>query len=80
MTKQRVKLEDYAAKPVLVFSGSLLVLSIALNNVGFKEVVDAYAKSIVHKIEQEKMCYGEVPKEIDDRLKQLEINSHKPNQ
>jgi len=54
--KRRTTLEDYAAKPVLIFSGSILVLSVALNNIGFKEVVDAYAKSIVYKLENKKAC------------------------
>ncbi len=71
---KRTKLEDYAAKPVLILSGSLLVLSIALNNIGFKEVVDAYAKSIVAGIENNQ-CDGKV----NDRLTQLEIHAHKPS-
>lgn len=75
--RRRSKLEDYAAKPVLVFSGSLLVLSVALNNVGFKEVVDAYAKSIVYKLENKKECKINNHK-IELRLKALERNSHKP--
>jgi len=75
--KQRSKLEDYAAKPVLVFSGSLLVLSVALNNIGFKEVVDAYAKSIVYKLEANKECNFNNHK-TELRLKALERNSHKP--
>ena len=58
--RQKTKLEDYAAKPVLILSGSLLVLSVALNNIGFKEVVDAYAKSIVASIEQ-KECKTDQP-------------------
>ena len=58
--RQKTKLEDYAAKPVLILSGSLLVLSVALNNIGFKEVVDAYAKSIVASIEQEE-CKTDQP-------------------
>lgn len=71
--KQRSKLEDYAAKPVLVFSGSLLVLSVALNNIGFKEVVDAYAKSIVHKLEDNKSCNIE----LNSRLELVESLAHK---
>lgn len=75
--KLRSKLEDYASRPVLVFSGSLLVLSVAANNIGFKEVVDAYAKSIVYKLEDKKECKIDSHK-IELRLKALERNSHKP--
>lgn len=71
--QRRSKLEDYAAKPVLVFSGSLLVLSVALNNIGFKEVVDAYAKSIVHKLEDSKSCNIE----FNHRLELVENLAHK---
>lgn len=74
MTKQTDRLEEYAAKPVLIFSGSLLVLSVALNNIGFKEVVDAYAKSIVYSIEGQKVCNAD----IDYRLKLLEKDTHSP--
>ena len=72
----RLNLEGYAAKPVLIFSGSLLVLSVALNNIGFKEVVDAYAQSIVHSLEV-KEC--KIPdNKLELRIKELEKHSHKP--
>ena len=72
-------LEAYAAKPVLVFSGSLLVLSVALNNIGFKEVVDAYAQSIVYSLENNKECAIN-SNSVQLRLKALEKHSHKPNE
>lgn len=61
-------LEKYAAKPVLIFSGSILVLSIALNNVGFKEVVDAYAKSIVASIENKQCKTPAIDPEIINQI------------
>ena len=76
--KRRTTLEDYAAKPVLVFSGSILVLSVALNNIGFKEVIDAYAKSIVHNLEK-KECKvdNSYITGLDNRLKEVETVAHK---
>jgi len=59
-------LEQYASKGALVFSGSLLVISVALNNVGFKEVIDAWSASIVANIE------SKPNKELELRLNQLE--------
>lgn len=49
MDSQTKGLEQYAAKPVLVLSGSLLILSIALNNIGFRldKVMEAWSISIV---------------------------------
>jgi aromatic ring-opening dioxygenase LigB subunit len=92
MKKQKTKLEDYAAKPVLILSGSLLVLSIALNNIGFKEVVDAYAKLIVSNIENKNCKAPEIDKSIINQINQnsesikllaldneiLKENSHSP--
>ena len=80
--RKRTKLEDYAAKPVLVFSGSLLVLSVALNNIGFKEVVDAYAKSIVYKLENKKECKSSSNlklrfNELSHRVEAVEKLAHK---
>jgi len=63
-------LDQYAAKPVLVLSGSLLVLSVALNNIGLGDIVDAYAKSIVINLENSKKC------DIDQSIiNKIDINS-----
>ena len=87
--QQKSKLEDYAAKPVLILSGSLLVFSVALNNIGFKEVVDAYAKYIVASIKH-KECKTDNTlinqinlntqsiKELKLDNEVLKENSHKP--
>lgn len=74
--------EQYASKSVLVFSGSLLVLSVSLNNAGLGKIVDAYSKSIVHKIESQQQCKNhsiEHPAldEIEERLKAVELLAHK---
>ena len=72
MKKPSLKsIESYAAKPVLVFSGSLLVLSIALNNIGFKVVIDAWAQSIAQGIESN--CKTENKEGLD--LLTLKISS-----
>ena len=83
--RQKTKLEDYAAKPVLILSGSLLVFSVALNNIGFKEVVDAYAKSIVASIEQEECKSPQINQSMINQVNQntlsievLAENSHAP--
>ncbi len=69
-------LEQYAAKPVLVFSGSLLVLSVALNNIGFKEVIDAWAKHIAHQIEEPNKDLELKVIELEKRLKEVEKLAH----
>ena len=68
-------LDQYAAKPVLILSGSLLVLSVALNNAGLGQVVDAYAKSIVMELENKQRCNIE----LDSRLKKVEKLAHESN-
>jgi hypothetical protein len=81
MKKPSIKsLENYASRPVLVFSGSILVLSIALNNIGFKGVIDAWAKSIENRFEQthNKDLQLKII-ELEKRLDKLEEFSHKPN-
>ena len=75
--KRRTTLEDYAAKPVLIFSGSILVLSVALNNIGFKEVIDAYAQSIVHNLENKECKIDSKYITLDKRLKEVEKLAHK---
>lgn len=77
--KRRTTLEDYAAKPVLIFSGSILVLSVALNNIGFKEVIDAYAQSIVHNLESKECKIDNKYITLDKRLKEVEKLAHKTN-
>lgn len=78
MAKRQLKgLEQYAAKSVLVLSGSLLVLSVAINNIGFKPIIDAYAQSIVMNLENEKSC--NIPSVINKRLEALEEVAHKSN-
>jgi hypothetical protein len=73
-------LENYASRPVLVFSGSILVLSIALNNIGFKGVIDAWAKSIENRFEQKHNKNLQLKIiELEKRLEKLEEFSHKPN-
>ncbi len=82
MNKPSIKgLEQYAAKPVLIFSGSILVLSVALNNIGFKEVIDAWAKSIAANIEVNECKPPELYNQVTENTKlieQLKVNSHKP--
>jgi hypothetical protein len=70
-------LENYASRPVLVFSGSILVLSIALNNIGFKGVIDAWVKSIEHKIEQNPSDIQLKLNELEKRLEKVEHLAHK---
>ena len=80
--------ETLAWKPVIAFSASLLVLSISLNNIGLKSVVDAWAASIAASIEGrsiEKEEFEEFKKESLDKIKQLQeeidrlkILSHAP--
>lgn len=66
-------LEQYASKWALSLAGSILVLSVAFNNVGIGKVLDAYAQSLVKEIDN-KQCKIE----IEDRLLRLEEKSHSP--
>jgi len=52
MSELSDKPESFAWKPVVMFSASLLVLSVSLNNAGFKSIIDAWSASIVAGIEQ----------------------------
>jgi len=70
-------LEQYASKGVLVFSGSLLVVSVALNNVGFKEVIDAWSASIVAGIESKPNKVLELRlNQLEHRLEEVEKLAH----
>ena len=85
------ELKKDALRPVVVISASLLLLSITLNNVGFKRVVDAYAKSWEYQIENQNTCDSPIvsldmetiKEEIhialepyDNRLKEVEYLAH----
>jgi len=77
MAKSKIRntgnLEQYASKGTLVFSGSLLVLSVSLNNAGLGKIVDAYSQSIVHNIESKQSCDSS----LEDRLVLVESLAHK---
>lgn len=66
--------ESYASRGALVFSGSLMVISIAFNNIGLGKIIDAYSQSIIAEIKtKENQCSVD----IERRLKQVELLSHK---
>jgi len=80
------KPESLAWKPIVMFSASLLVLSVSLNNAGFKTVVDAWAKSIVANIENKDCKVPEMNQSIIEQVNNnthsiegLLINSHEPS-
>jgi len=60
--KAMSELKKEALRPVIVISASILILSITFNNVGFRRVIDAYAKSLEHKIENSVECKTEIAK------------------
>ncbi len=72
--------QKYAPRWVWALSGSILLLTVALNNAGFKPVVDAYASRITHELEGDfgnqqeiealKLRLAELEAEIE-RLKEL---------
>lgn len=75
-------LSTYASHPVLVFSGSLIVLSIALRIVGvdFAPLVNAYSDYFIAQLHLTQSCspvdvVGDIIRDIDS-LKEL---SHPPN-
>jgi len=70
--KNTAGVEQYASKGILIFSGSLLVLSVSLNNAGFGKVVDAYAQAIVYRIEHTQQC----ELDLNKRLIEVERKSH----
>jgi len=53
MRTKNKPLDQYASKWVLTLSGSLLVLSVAFNNVGIGKILDAYAQSIINDIKSD---------------------------
>ena len=64
--KQLVRsLDQYAHKSVLIFSGSLLVLSVAFNNVGIGKILDAYAQQMIQDISKQS--------NLEIRVTQLEL-------
>lgn len=78
--KELSGLQKFAAHKVLVFSGSLLVLSLTLNNIGFRRVVEAYADSLVWKMKQKNQCPvsldDEYKNQMNERVMHLEDLSH----
>ena len=81
----RKSIESYASHSVLVFSGSLMVLSITFNNIGLGKIIDAYAQQMVADIERKDREYTLpaisqqciYPDDLMDRVIHLEELSHK---
>ena len=81
----RKSIESYASHSVLVFSGSLMVLSITFNNIGLGKIIDAYAQQMVAEIEHKErasiipvtsqQCI--YPDDLMDRITHLEELSHR---
>jgi hypothetical protein len=79
-------LEQYATSGVLKFAGSILVLSLALNTVGFRadKLLDAWSESIIAKTTMSAVVCPTIPeiqtpvdlKPIDVRLRMLESIAH----
>ena len=70
---------QYASKSMLVFAGSIIVASMALTQVGvnFRPVMDAYAASLVIKMENAQLCEPVLDTEqIILRLEALELVAH----
>ena len=73
--------------PIVVLSGSLMMLSVTANNIGFGKVVDAYADRMVAEIEYKKTAQENIqrlppqqcimPTGLMGRLESLEELSHK---
>ena len=70
-------LSQYASGWMMKFSGSLVVLSIALNQIGFGKVVDAYADKLAAEAVAKPVAQCN-HKDIEDRMKRLELMAHKP--
>jgi hypothetical protein len=89
----RKSIESYANHSVLVFSGSLMVLSITFNNIGLGKIIDAYAQQMVAEIEHKKQArnpvvppsilpdqctsYSVEIEDLDVRIHKLELVAHK---
>ena len=75
-----VGMERYAAHWVLVLSGSLMVLSVTLNNIGLGKVIDAWTQSWV--IENQNAIRGVQPQQciyptgLMNRIEELEELAH----
>ena len=71
-------LEQYASKWALTLAGSILVLSVAFNNVGIGKVLDAYAQSIIVDMENNKCSVSHDETDNNKRFESLEKDSHPP--
>ena len=65
---------EFAPRLMLQFCGALVALSLALVQIGFDDVVDAYAQSIIADLENG--CDSEY--DFTERLEALEAISHEP--
>jgi len=77
MKSKQPGLEQYASKSALVFAGSLMVLSVAFNNIGLGKVIDAYSQRLIADIKQE--CPTPQVSPLLYRVERLEADSHKPS-
>jgi len=77
MRTKNKPLDQYASKWVLTLSGSLLVLSVAFNNVGIGKILDAYAQSIINDIKSDIKTECKQENNINQRIDILERDSHK---
>jgi hypothetical protein len=66
---QLTGLERFATHRTLVFSGSLLVLSVTFNNVGIGKIIDAYSQQMVANIKTDKSCEIEVNNAVNEQIK-----------
>lgn len=69
-------LSQYASGWMMRFSGSIVVLSIALNQIGFGKVVDAYADKLAAEARAKPLSCNH--KDIENRLQSLESIAHEP--
>ena len=72
---------EYASKPILMFCGSLVAISIAFKVVGidFEPIIDAYSAQIIANIDSVAQCTPSMDVDgILNRLTVLETNTHKP--
>lgn len=77
----RKNIESYASHGVLVFSGSLMVLSITFNNIGLGKIIDAYSQQMIAEIEHKNECIAPVDytlqiESLHQRLKDVELLAH----
>lgn len=81
--KEMSDIQKHAWKWAIGLAGTLLVLSMTANMLGFRRVVEAYADSLVWKIKQQQTCVVEPNElletfkiEVNNRFLPLEKNSH----